>query len=151
MWRVFSNRAVARTVVRRTLLASSALLALPLPAHAAEPLLSVQAAVAAQATGELQSYYTYEAGPLWVGADGTLNPAAEALVQLIETADLDGADPAQLGAVQLKASVLRARQDPSQAALAEAELLLSTALTNYVKAMVPSADDARMIYEHEVL
>lgn len=151
MWRVFSNRYSVRFLLVRTLIPASVLLA-PLSASAAEPVVSpqLQAAVAAQATGELQSYYTYEAGPLWVGADGALAPAAQLLVQLIETADLDGLDPSQLGVTALREAVLRAEVDRSPEALAEAEVALSTALSSYALALLRT-DDSLMIYEHDVL
>lgn len=130
-------------------LAGAALLAAPLPLLAAEP--TLQAAVAGQASGELASYYAYEAGPLWVAADGTLDPAAEVLVRLIETADLDGLDPRALAAGELRASIERARHDRSQAALAEAEVALSSALTHYADALSKQAGGSAMIYEHDVL
>src|SRR5688500_18525649 len=43
--------------------------------------------------------------PVWLGADGSLHPAAQALVELVETAELDGIDTRTLNAAQLTAAV----------------------------------------------
>lgn len=152
MWRALSNRRSARCALGRAWLPAAALLALPLSAQAAEPLVwtQLQTAVAAQANGDLQSYYTHEDGPLWVAADGTLDPAAQVLVQLVETAELDSLDPAQLGLSELRAAIMRAGIDRSPEALSQAELALSTTLVNYAQALVQTGD-SQMVYEHDIL
>src|SRR5688500_9889791 len=44
-----------------------------------------QAELISQADGEFRSFYAYRSGPLWIGAAGAPNPAAEALLQLVKT------------------------------------------------------------------
>src|SRR5690606_35495471 len=101
---VKTKRSGSRMTRRIGWLAGAALLAAPMPLLANEPAgpNSVRALAAEQASGELASYYTHEAGALWIGADGTLDPAAAVLVQLIETADLAGLDPQAMGAPALR-------------------------------------------------
>jgi hypothetical protein len=105
--------AVAR--ILRTLLpafAASALVA-AVPAHSAEPAENrVQTLLIADAEGELGTFFAYH-GPLWSRPDGSLDPAADALVALIETARIDGFDPEAFGYTELAAAVRKAELDRS--------------------------------------
>lgn len=132
------------------LLAAGLLLAAPVPALAGESG-SLTAAVAEKASGDLRAFYAHRATPLWVTPEGSLRPAARELLQLIETADYDGLDPASLQANKLEAALQGAQADPSPAALAAAELALSAALGSYVEAMLALPSGAGVIYEHDVL
>jgi murein L,D-transpeptidase YcbB/YkuD len=111
----------------------------------------VQAAIVERASGDVRAFYVHHETPLWFTDAGSLRPAARELVRLIETADYDGLDPAQLRAGELEAAVLRAQQDHSPAAFAEAEVALSTALARYVGAMLRQPPNTEMLYEHDVL
>ena len=126
--------------------------ALPAASHA-EPLswTQLQAAVVAQAGGELKAFYAHEDRPLWVTPDGRLDDrAATALLALLRTARYDGLDPHALGVDELALAVERAENDPTPATLARAELLLSRVLGAYAAAMRgPTEGD--MLYEHDVL
>lgn len=132
------------------LLAAGSMLA---PVVSAQPVVpsSLQAAAALQSSGQIASYYAHEGGPLWVQADGSLDPAAGALVQLIATADLDGLDPQALGLDALRAAIENAAQDRSEASLARAEAALSQALADYAHALRQPTPGSQMIYEHDVL
>ena len=133
----------------RSLLAAGLLLAAPAEAIAAEPSL-LTATVAEKASGDLRAFYAHRESPLWVTPEGSLRPAARELLRLIETADYDGLDPARLQAGKLEAAIRTAR-DRSPAALAAAELALSSALVGYVEAMLAQPAGAGVIYEHNVL
>jgi hypothetical protein len=118
------------------------LLPLALSLFVAQPALAgavatpaLQAQLVSMSTGQVQSFYANNATTLWIDADGTLDPAAEELVQLIETADTDGLSPQALRAPQLNAAVTEARFSPTPAALANAEVMLSQAFAAYVAAL----------------
>src|SRR5690349_17345716 len=90
--------------------------AAPVPALAqAEPMLAVQlqAAAVQQAEGDVRAFYVHEGRPLWFHADGSLDPAARTLLRLVETADLDGLNPAALRADELAAVLQQAESDRS--------------------------------------
>jgi murein L,D-transpeptidase YcbB/YkuD len=142
----------SRTAVR-SLLAASLLLAVPVPAHAADPdsSASLTAAVAEKASGDLRAFYAHRDRPLWISREGSLRPAARELLRLIQTAEYDGLDSARLGAGKLEAALRSAQHDRSPAALAGAELALSSALAGYVEAMLAQPAGAGVIYEHDVL
>jgi len=132
-------------------------LAISQPAHAGKPVAApaappptLQAQLVAGSTGELQSFYAYRATPLWVHADGTLDPAAGELVQLIETADDDGLSPATLDAAGLVQAVTQAQTSPSPATEAKTEIMLSRAFAAYVAALRQPAGDT-MAYEASTL
>jgi murein L,D-transpeptidase YcbB/YkuD len=141
---LFSHRAV------RFLLAAGLLAAAPLPVIAAASG-SLTAAVAEKASGDLRAFYAHRETPLWVTPEGSLRPAAGELLRLIQTADYDGLDPAELQASKLEAALRSAQGDRSPAALASAELTLSAALARYVEAMLAQPAGAGVIYEHDVL
>jgi murein L,D-transpeptidase YcbB/YkuD len=127
-------------------------LALSQPAHAsgyaASPDFKTQ--LVSQTTGQVASFYAYGPGPLWIGAGGTLDPAADELVKLIRTAADDGLDPAPLHAQQLAAAVAAAEQQPTPQNLAAAETALSTTFAAYVDALRQESG-AHMKYEASTL
>ena len=99
---------------------------------------------------ELYGFYAArDYKPVWLGADGALHPAAQALVELVGTAELDGVDTRTLNAAQLAAAIQAAQATRAPDALADAEIALSTALVAYAQALL--SPDRRMTYEHEVL
>jgi murein L,D-transpeptidase YcbB/YkuD len=100
---------------------------------------------------ELEGVYAARAfRPLWIGADGALDPAASRLVELIETSALDGLDPDGLPHAELTAALNRMTRDGSPQARLAAELALSRALVDYVRAMAGAHAEA-MTYEHQSL
>src|SRR5688500_15756151 len=101
-----SSRLAVRSRLRFALLAAGLLTAAPLPAQAAEPN-PLQAAVVEQASGEIKAFYAHRSSPLWV-TEGSLRPAALALLALVQTADYDGLDPQQLRARELETAIQRA-------------------------------------------
>lgn len=121
-------------------------LAPPAFAVDAPPAPTFQAQLVSRSTGELATFYTYHSAPLWVHADGTLDPAALELVQLVETADEDGLDPAALGASALAQTVAQAQSNPTPAVLADAEVLLSRTFAAYATAL-RQPSDATIQYE----
>jgi murein L,D-transpeptidase YcbB/YkuD len=119
------------------------------PAHLAGAQLKTR--LQTNGPAELYGFYAVrDYQPLWLHADGSFHPAAQGLLQLIETADLDGIDPASLKPEQLTAAIRAAEAAHAPAALAEAEVMLSSALIAYVQALLASPD-RQMAYEHEVL
>jgi murein L,D-transpeptidase YcbB/YkuD len=128
--------------------------ALPAPisvsaTHPASPLL--QARLQAGGRAEVYGFYAgRDYKPIWLGTDGSVQPAALALVQLVETAELDGIAAGTLKVAQLTAAVRAAGAAPTPDAQAEAELLLSIALVDYAQVLL-SRPDPRMAYEHEVM
>jgi murein L,D-transpeptidase YcbB/YkuD len=120
-------------------------------AHAAGALSpELKADLVAHSTGQISSFYAYGPGALWIDADGSLDPAAGELVQLIETADQDGLDPTALHARELAAAVAQAQADRTPAALANAEAMLSQAFAAYVAALRDESG-AAMKYESQQL
>lgn len=139
------------------LLSAAAALTAPFAAQAetvAQPALASPAAVSilqadrlAKAPADLRSYYAYYGDhPLWIGSDGQLNPAARALLKLVETAEYDEIDPATLGASELAAAIARADGERSPAALTDAELRLSATFVAYESALRQGGGG--MSYEH---
>jgi murein L,D-transpeptidase YcbB/YkuD len=127
-------------------------IALSAPAHAggyAAPA-DFKSKLVSQTSGQVASYYAYGPGPLWIDADGTLDPAADELVTLIQTAADDGLDPAALHADQLAAAVMAAKQQPTPEALAAAEAMLSRTFADYVAALRQESG-ANMKYEASTL
>jgi murein L,D-transpeptidase YcbB/YkuD len=107
----------------------------PAQAQSAAVAPDFKAELVARSSGEIGSFYAYGARPLWIDADGSLDPAAGELVQLIETADQDGLDPAALHVRELAAAVAQAQADRTPTALANAEVLLSQTFAAYVTAL----------------
>lgn len=93
---------------------------------------SVALAVKAEVSGKLKPVYAARGfWPLWV-VDGAVAPAADRFVGYIETADLDGLDPRDYDAKDVRQAVDRARNGTPEA-LARAELALSRAFALYVR------------------
>ena len=139
-----------RTVL--SLLSFAALsLAAPEAARSAEELAAppLQSALVTRAEGELATFYAHHE-PLWVAPDGSLDPAAKALLALAATASLDGIEPAAVRADELAEAIRRAEEDGSAAALAEAELALSRTFADYVTAL-RRVDGSAMTFEHRAL
>lgn len=101
-------------------------------------------------SGELSSFYAYRSGPIWIGADGLVTPAARALLELLRTSDLDGLDPGAVGYSRAAAAVERLASDTSPTARATAELALSQGFVAFVQG-VRDTSDSHMLYEHELL
>ena len=159
------SKARRATPAKAALLVSALLLASPIAAQAETPFPVRPAAPGplqpatvakglldpgslAQAPAEVRSFYAYHANrPLWIADDGSIKPAAQALLQLVETARVDGINPRTLNAEQLAAALDRAQAEHSPAALTQAEVQLSITLVAYEKALLQSAD-AGMDYEH---
>ena len=122
------------------------------PAHATTAPVTpeIKSQLVAKATGQVASFYAYGPGSLWIDANGTLDPAADELVKLIQTADEDGLDPAALNAAQLTQAVNQAQANPSPATLADAEVQLSRAFAAYVAALEQDGPEA-MEYEASTL
>ena len=110
----------------------------PLPALAGEqsPAPALRTEIANRAGSDLREFYRPRAGrPLWQGEDGTLSPAAFALLDLVESAELDGLDPRKLKARALASALRKVEDDPTAKNLGQAEITLSRTLVAYVKAM----------------
>lgn len=88
--------------------------------------------------------------PLWIAADGTLDPAVARFLALIETASIDGVDRGSLYVSEAQAAMEQLARDSSPQARAQAELALSRSLVAYVQAMA-GAPASAMIYEHSSL
>ncbi|MXP42702.1 L,D-transpeptidase family protein [Altererythrobacter soli] len=106
--------------------------------------------MAKSAGGELRTFYAYASSPLWISPDGSLDPAARALLELVQTAEYDGIAPAALEAAELAEAIQAAEAQRTPEALERAELLLSRTLAAYVAAL-RRPTDAGMIYEHDAL
>ncbi|HWJ70272.1 MAG TPA: L,D-transpeptidase family protein [Sphingobium sp.] len=101
-------------------------------ASAADGQEAIAQAIRARAGGALKRFYA-ERGfhPLWTKG-ATIGPQAETLIGFLRTADLDGLRPARYAVDDLAAAVRAARAgDP--AAVARAELALSTSFARYVQ------------------
>jgi murein L,D-transpeptidase YcbB/YkuD len=110
----------------------------PLPALAGEqsPAPALRTEIANRAGSDLREFYRPRAGrPLWQGEDGTLSPAAFALLDLVESAELDGLDPRKLKARALASALRKVEDGPTAKNLGQAEMTLSRTLVAYVKAM----------------
>lgn len=127
-------------------------LVVPQPAQAAGPLAAspLQAQLAENADGELRIFYAHAAQPLWVSPEGSLDPAARSLLDLVQTANYDGIDPDRLNADELADAIRDAEEHGSPSALEKAELLLSRTFAEYVAAL-QQPGNAGMVYEHEAL
>lgn len=87
--------------------------------------------------------------PLWLGPAGGFDPAVEALVARVETADLDAIRTGKLRARALRAALKSARSG-ALGDLARAELKLSETFARYVREMRGVRHGA-MIYESQAL
>lgn len=117
----------------------------------AAPAATVELELQRQADRELAGVYAARHyRPLWLGPQGSPAPAAQRLVELVQTASLDQIDSASLRRDELEQALERVRIDTSPAALASAELALSRAFVDYVRA-IRRAPAMAMTYEHQSL
>jgi murein L,D-transpeptidase YcbB/YkuD len=117
------------------LLAAGALLA----AAPVEPLLA--SAVTAQSSEEL-------AGPQWIRTGD--DRAAQHLIALLQSADLDGLDPKSFNIKRLKRAVLAA-EDGKPGAVAKANAMLDEALLSYVGALRKAPTGDWIVNDREAL
>jgi murein L,D-transpeptidase YcbB/YkuD len=143
---------LARTRRTAVLLPLAALFIAPQSASAtgyvATPEFKTQ--LVAQTSGQVASYYAYGPGPVWINAAGTLDPGADQLVKLIQSAADDGLDPVALHSAELSQAVFLAEQQPTQENLRNAEMQLSRAFTDYVAALRRESGE-HMSYEASTL
>src|SRR3546814_2412059 len=97
-----------------------------------------------QASGKLKSFYASRGfWPLWA-SKGTIGPEADALLEFLTTADLDGLKPSSYKVRDLREAIDSARAgDPRS--IARAELQLSRAFSRYVSDM-RRRSSAKMIF-----
>jgi murein L,D-transpeptidase YcbB/YkuD len=128
---------LARARRSAILLPLAALFMIPQPAQAAGYVASPEfkAQLVTLSSGEIASFYAYGPGPVWLDQGGTLDPAADQLVKLIQSAADDGLDPTALHAQELAQAVALAEQQPTPDNLARAEALLSGVFASYVAAL----------------
>jgi murein L,D-transpeptidase YcbB/YkuD len=139
------QRSASRLVVGAALLA-----ALPLPALAAAgaPPGPLESELRQPGATELLPFYASRGYRLlWTTPAGEIDPAANALVQLIENASYDSVDPRLFDRSAMLAAIAGVGASATPAARARAESVLSRTLVAYVRAMrkVPAA---AMDYEH---
>lgn len=127
---------------------AAALIALAAPAQAvAAPSNPVAAELdfSGKFKRDLKAFYTARGlRPLWI-RNGAPSAAADRLIDLVASAELDGLDPDDYRPRKLAKAVEKARSG-SPAALARAELLLSNALVRYVRDVRRPPEDSGMAY-----
>jgi murein L,D-transpeptidase YcbB/YkuD len=130
---------------------ASAALANPVAAQAPRGVFDISSALRGADIDSREIRQFYQARgfrPLWVRGN-QLAPEAYRLLELIDSAGLDGVDPRRLRPAKLEAALRRA-DDGSPGDLARAEVSLSEAFANYVQATRrPHAPEIR--YESEAL
>jgi murein L,D-transpeptidase YcbB/YkuD len=123
-------------------------IALPAPA-AAQGYRALTLRAADVSNREIRSFYQARGWrPLWV-RDGDLAPEAFQLLELIDSAELDGIDPDRLKPGRLDSALHRA-ESGSPKELIRAEVALSEAFANYVQAIRRNRN-AEIRYESEAL
>jgi murein L,D-transpeptidase YcbB/YkuD len=123
-------------------------MALPATAQGEGARVLLDKSALAQAPADVRGFYARRADrPMWIAADGSITPAAQALLKLVQTARLDGISPRSLNAEQLAAALDRAQAEHSPAAITQAEVELSSTLVAYEKALLQNSDGG-MDYEH---
>ena len=136
----------------RSVLAAACLAALPAAAFAAAPTgatadPSFQSELLRPGNSDLRAFYYYRGNqPMWT-AEGRLTPAAQAVIRMIQTADVDGLRPADVHAEELDQAVQRLNEGPSREAADRAELALSRSFADFV-IRTRRAPDGAMLYEH---
>lgn len=122
---------------RPSMLLAAALLAAPLPALA-EPVAApseLRDEIADRAQSDLRAFYrSRENRPLWITRDGRLDPAGQALLDLVRGAQVDGVNPRKLKFRDLDSALRRAGREPTADSLGKAEITLSKIFVAYVKA-----------------
>ena len=133
------------------MMAAAAAMLAPSLAHAQLPPGAVMAALDAntRADSNLRAFYiTRGYRPLWIEGDAP-NQAAEALYQLIATAQFDGLSRKALQADRLRGYLKRARKGDADD-LAKAELAFSNTFAAYVQG-TRATRDAGMTYQSNLL
>ena len=104
--------------------------------------------IADHAGKDLRAFYAARGNaPLWLDEFDRPSGAATILWLRMRTADRDGLDPERFNLEKLTKQLDRAREgDPSPSDLARAELALSSAFADYIRAMRGAAH-ADMLYE----
>lgn len=117
---------------------------------------AVPAAVQAELAGtrisddEMRAFYRARGSrPLWIRG-GTVGPEADALIRLLETAELDGLDSGDYGPRGLIRAVERTRRGGSPEDLAETEILLSRRFVQYVRDMRRPRDTGMIYVDREL-
>jgi murein L,D-transpeptidase YcbB/YkuD len=106
--------------------------------------------IADHADKDLRAFYAARKNaPLWLDGSGRPSEAATLLWLRLRTADRDGLDPSRFDPDKL-ARLLEQARDGNAGDAARAELALSAALADYVKAMY-AADHTAMSYESPLL
>ena len=144
-------RSMRRAFVLPLLLAA----ALPSPAAAqsapAGPVSELSGELRRLGDSELLGVYAARGyRPVWLTPAGALAPGAERVAELVETAAIDGVDPTELPVAELSSALEQLRREATPAARVRAELALSRAFVDYVRA-VRRAPAAAMTYEHASL
>jgi len=124
---------------------------LPALAQAVDASAELSAELRQRGDTELHGVYAARGyRPLWITPGRTLDPAAQELIGLVDSAAIDGVDPTDLKLGELTAAVEQLSRDGSPAARARAELALSQTFVDYVRAM-RRAPAAAMTYEHQTM
>ena len=144
---------------KRRVLLLSALLVAAIPAAAVAKPAAVAAAPVATFATELRRHADSELlavhaarnyRALWVSENGALEPSAQRLVELLETSAIDGVDVAHLPLSDVLEARKQLGREASPTTRARAELTLSRAFVDYVRA-TRGAPAAAMTYEHKSL
>jgi murein L,D-transpeptidase YcbB/YkuD len=110
----------------------------------------VEQKIADKVHSDLRPFYAARGyRPLWIDRSGGLSPAADKLLELIDTSQLDSINDKKLKPDSLRKTLRRAA-DGDAGDLAKAEVKLSQALAEYVRAM-RAAPHSAMIYESKLL
>lgn len=104
-----------------------------------------------EADPDLKDFYRVRRRQLlWFNAQGQMDPAAKALLALVQNAQVDGVADGILRPVELAAAITQAEAEQTDVARRQVELLLSRTLADYSRAM-RSVDPSAMLYEHAVM
>ena len=101
-------------------------------AVSASPATPIAVAIRSSVSGKLKDFYRPRGyWPLWA-QDGAIGEEADRLIDLIETADTEGLNPSDYDPKGLRKLIEKAREEPTPANIAKAELRLSRAFASYV-------------------
>lgn len=127
---------------------------LPAQAHAEQIALSPERAlrqeIGERLPKELRGFYAARGNqPLWITDGGEISPAAKMLLEVLDSAELDGINPRKLKLAKI-ANAVRNADSSAAEDLAKAEIALSTGYVRYVQAL-RQAPRSAMIYETQAL